>query len=300
MQPQQQLSRRQFSLLAASVALAPDAPTESLPAERVENFLAQAKVVSSKFLGVGITGTRRLTLSEGNLTHDAHFQTIDESKASFQTPRGNELNFRDTYKFNIAGYRLDRLLGLNMVPPSIERPYGGNTGSFTWWIPAALMEVDRSKRKILPPDIGLFNNQMFVLRVFDQLIFNTDRNLQNLLLTPDCKLWLIDHTRAFRLHHDIRSAKDLEKCDRRLLVALRKLETSTLKAAMNGVLRNIEIEALLKRRDKIVAEFDKKIAALGESQVMFDLPARAAEYPVDYAVNPWRSAARVRTRPMLS
>ncbi len=281
-------SRRRFCMLAAGAAVQPAAAVENLSAERVERFLAEAKVVSSRFLGVGITGTRRLTLSGGELTHDAHFQTINETKVNFETRRGNELNFRDTYKFNLAGYRLDRLLGLHMVPPSIERKHGGDTGSFTWWIPAALMEVDRARRKIQPPDTGHFNNQMLVLRVFDQLIYNTDRNLQNVLLTPDGKLWLIDHTRAFRLHPEIRSAASLDKCDRRLLDSLRKLETTSLKAAMDGALRNVEIGALLKRRDKIVAEFERKIAAVGEPQVMFDLPPRAAEYPAGYAVNPWR------------
>lgn len=287
MASQNLLSRRQFSLLAASAAAAPVAPTENLPADRVEKFLAEAKVVSSKPLSVGITGARRLTLSDGKLTHDAHFQSIDESKASFQTAMGSELNFRDTYKFNIAGYRLDRLLGLHMVPPSIERSLGGTTGAFTWWIPTALMEVDRMKRKIQPPDIDHYNQQIFVLRVFDQLIYNTDRNLQNLLLTPDCKVWMIDHTRGFRLHHDLKSVKDLDKCDRRLLATLRKLDKAALKPPLENCLRTMEMDALLRRRDKIVAAFEKRIAQMGESQIMFDLPPRPAEYPVAYATNPW-------------
>lgn len=287
MPSQNLLSRRQFSLMTASAAFAPIAPTGNLPADRVEKFLAEAKVVSTKSLKIGITGARRLTLSDGKLTHDAHFQSIDESKASFQTARGSELNFRDSYKFNIAGYRLDRVLGIHMVPPSIERSQGGTTGSLTWWIPTALMEVDRMKRKIQPPDIDHYNQQIFVLRVFDQLIYNTDRNLQNVLLTPDFKVWLIDHTRGFRLHHDLKSVKDLDKCDRRLLAAMRKLDKSTLKPAFGSCLRTIEIDALLRRRDKIVAAFERRIGEMGESQIMFDLPPRPAEYPVAYAADPW-------------
>jgi hypothetical protein len=274
--------------MAASAALAPAEPTESLPADRVEKFLSEAKVVSSKPLSVGITGTRRYTLSDGKLTHDAHFQSIDESKTSFKSPRGSEFGFRDTYKFNIAGYRLDRILGIHMVPPSIERSQGGITGSFTWWIPAALMEVDRMKRKIEPPDVHHYNQQIFVLRVFDELIYNADRNLQNQLLTPDYKVWMIDHTRGFRLHHDLKSVKDLDQCDRRLLAALRKLDKSTLKSPLENCLRAIEIDAILRRRDKIVAAFEARIAQMGESRIMFDLPPRPAEYPVAYAVNPWR------------
>jgi hypothetical protein len=40
-------------------------------------------------------------------------------RMTYQTAMGTELNFRDTWKFNVAGYKLDRLLGMNMVPVSV-------------------------------------------------------------------------------------------------------------------------------------------------------------------------------------
>ena len=99
----------------------------ALTPEQKEEFLLNAKVVSSKGIGVGINNTRRATLSDGKLTHDAHVQTVDIRKQEFKTLRGTELNFRDSYKYNIAAYRLDRLLGLNMLPVSVERKVGGDT-----------------------------------------------------------------------------------------------------------------------------------------------------------------------------
>lgn len=284
------LSRRHFSFLLASAPCALAEPSNSLSAAGVEQFLQGAKVLSSKNLGVGITGTKRLTLSDGTLTHDAHFQGVDAAQRNFQSNRGTELSFRDSYKFNVAAYRLDRMLGLNMTPPSIERGYGGTTGAYTWWIPGGLMEVDRIRRKILPPDVDYFNAQMHQLRVFDQLIFNTDRNLQNLLLTPDCKVWLIDHTRAFRLNDDLKSAKDLEKCERNLFEALKKLDSNGLKQRMEHFIRGTEISALLKRRDRIISVFEKRAAAKSEAEVFYELPLRAAEYPIETPGTPWPSA----------
>ena len=45
------------------------------------------------------------------------------------------------------------------------------------------------------------------MRVFDELIANTDRNLGNMLIDRQWKLWLIDHSRAFRLHETLPSRR---------------------------------------------------------------------------------------------
>ena len=153
---------------------------------------------------MGITNSQRATLDDGRLKHDAHIQTVDIQKASFQTATRTELNFRDSYKFNMAAYELDKLLELNMVPVSVERKVGGDMAAVTWWVDDTLMtELDRHKKKMEPPDLKTWNPQMYVCRVFDQLIYNTDRNLGNLVITKDWKIWMIDHTRAFRTMKDL-------------------------------------------------------------------------------------------------
>ena len=81
-----------------------------------ESFLMRAEVVKTKKVFTGVTGTERATLSDGSVTHDASIQSIDVSKSSHATPRGMEVNFRDYYKYNIAAYRLDRLLNLHRFP----------------------------------------------------------------------------------------------------------------------------------------------------------------------------------------
>jgi hypothetical protein len=209
-------------------------------------------------------------LSDGVLTHDASIQSIDESKARFESPMGTEINFRDSYKYNIAGYRLDRLLDLHMTPPSVERKYNGKTSSFTWWLDDVLMdEGDRYKKKINAPDPERWNCQMMIVRVFDQLIFNVDRNLQNLMIDKNWDIWMIDHTRAFRLHKSVKEPKNLVKCDRKLLEKLKALNMTQLKEVMAGYLNDLELQGLLGRRDVIVKTFESK----GES-AMYDAPRR--------------------------
>lgn len=278
-------TRRELALLAAASPLRA-AAQPSLSAAEVEKFLTEAKVDRSRAIGVGVAHTRRLTLSSGELAHDAHFQSIDEARKTFEGQRGTEINFRDTWKFNVAGYRLDRLLELHMVPPSIARGWAGQSGAFTWWIYGALMETERQKRKIKPPD-ARFNNQMHALRVFDQLIYNTDRNMQNALITPDWKLWLIDHTRAFRMYHTLLNPKVLIACDRTLFAGMKKLNVAELKSTMEGLLTDLELEGLAKRRDRIVSIFEQQCAKHGEERVFYDLIPRRAEYPVGPPPKPW-------------
>jgi hypothetical protein len=232
----------------------------------IEAFLRDAKVVKTKSTSKGITNSLRATLSDGTFTHDAQIQSIDEQKAQFTGTQGTEFNFRDTWKFNVAAYRLDRLIGLNMVPVSIPRRFRTDAAAFTWWIDDVMMdEGERLKSKTPVPSIAEWNEQMQLVRVFDQLIYNVDRNMGNLLITKDWHIWAIDHTRAFRTQEALKSAANVTRCDRQLLERLKALDKATLKREMGEYLGDWEINSLLVRRDAIVA----RLEAIGAS-ALFD------------------------------
>ena len=103
-----------------------------LTREQQEEFLRTARIVKSRGLSVGITDSRRATLTDSRITHDAHVQTVDIRKPVYTTRKGTEFNFTDSYKYNIAGYRLDKILGLGMVPVSVKRKVGGKSAAVTW------------------------------------------------------------------------------------------------------------------------------------------------------------------------
>ena len=252
---------RVFALLALALPLLPQeaaAPTQ-LSLDQKEAFLKTAKIIKARGAKKGITGTMRVTLSDGTITHDASVQKIDEEKARFETARGTEMNFRDTYKFNIAAYRLGRLIGLgDMIPPSVERPYEGTSSAWTWWVEDVLIdEGDRLKQKMDAPDKDVWGRQYHIMRVFDQFIANTDRNVQNILYDKAWRLWMIDHTRAFRAHTQVFDKKMLERCDAQLLANLKLLAEDKVKAEVGPWLRDREIKGLMARRDVIVAHFEK-------------------------------------------
>ena len=248
-------------------------PEPSPTCTEMEQFLRTAKIGNMKDLPRGVTLPKKATLDDGKRKHDASIQTVDIRKSSYQTARGTELNFRDFWGYNVAGFELAKLLDLNMVPPYVERKTGGRQASFSWWVDG-MLEVERMRSKLEPPDLTSWNRQMYVIRVFNELIYNVDANLTNFIVTPDWQLWMIDFSRAFRTHTTLLNPKNLVQCDRRLLANLRKLEAKTLeeKLVPPRYLTKMEVEGLLARRDRIVEFFDRQIAEKGESAVLFDLP----------------------------
>jgi len=245
-----------------------------LSPQEMEGFLLHAPIVATKkSASTGTTDARRVTLSDGRTTHDAQIQDVDIQKAFFDVgPKYAEVNFKDTYRYNIAAYRLSRLLGLEEVPMSVLRTVDGKPSAVTWWIDdVAMDEGARLKKKVVSPDPSRTASFTLILRVFDELIQNRDRNAGNLLWTRDWKMWMIDHTRAFRLRHDLLKPQALQRCERTLLDRMRGLTAAAVTDAMGDMLLKGEIEALMARRDALVKLFDDRVAQRGESAVLYTL-----------------------------
>jgi len=256
-------------LLSARVGAAADEP--ALTKEQMKQFLLTAKVIKSGPAHKGITHTLRLTLTDGTITHDAHFQPIDEHAMNKELASGRrEMNFVDSYKYNIAAYELAAMLGLDdMVPVYVQRKYAGDMGSFGWWLPVKMDEADRVKQKIPVPDPDSWDKQMYRVRVLDQLVYDTDANLTNVQIGEDWKIYRIDFSRAFRLEKNLQRPQDLVRCDRQLFTKLKAVDGNELAVRTKGFLTKQEVQAVMTRRDKIVDHFQKQIAEKGENEILY-------------------------------
>jgi hypothetical protein len=263
-----------LTLFAATVAVAGQGKaltSSQLTPSEMEAFLLQAKIVDIREAGGGVTGSQRATLTDGMFTHDVHIQSVDIMKPVLKVGQYTELNFKDTYRFNIAGYRLARLLGINVVPMSVERIVNGDVAAVTWWVDDVQMdERERMKRKTMGPEPARTSNQLQLMYIWDELIQNRDRNQGNILWTNDWTMWLIDHTRAFRLGDELRKPEELRRIDRGLLARLKGLTEDSVAKAVADALHKSEQEAVLRRRDRIVKLFEERVAKVGDAAVFID------------------------------
>ena len=249
------------------------AVTPVLSDAAIEAFLTKAKVVSLRDIGTGTTRSRRATLSDGTLTHDAHVQVVDEQKTDRASRTVTDRTFLDSYRYNIAAYRLARHVGLRNVPPSVERVVDGSRAAVTWWIDDVLMdEKERKEKNTTGPDPVRTGRLIRVMHIWDELIHNTDRNQGNIIWARDWSLWLIDHTRSFQPIDELMKPGEVIACEASLLTALRGLTEAGISKAVGDSLTRPEIRATLKRRDLIVKQLDALIAKNGEAAVIFKLP----------------------------
>lgn len=239
------------------------------------DFLRNAKVVSETRLGGGINFPRKCLLEKDGVTAEAVFRDVNEEREPTSGGGRNELFFKDSYIFEPAAYELAMMLGMDNVPPATLRKVDRSNGSIQIFIENAITERKQVEENLKPPDDQEWKKQVQMMNVFDALIYNVDRNRGNIVITPDWRLWMIDHTRAFRRLPTLQDANSINQCERGLYQKLKTLDDKEIKARLKDYLTTFEMESLLKRRKLLVERIDKLIAEKGEGQVLYDFVWRA-------------------------
>lgn len=266
---------RYFAVFMVIAILAPVLFTPELVAQNaiqsaeLEQFLAHAKITALKAIGTGVTLPHKATLELDGTVKYGVWKTIDDKAAVKQLDRGVELEFQDSWRTEVAAYELDKLIGLGMVPTTVERIFDGKHGSIQFWVDSKMSEAQRLEKKITPPNPERWNLEVQKTRLFDNLIYNTDRNLNNLLITEDFQIRLIDHSRTFRPFAHLKEPKGLTRFSKSLLESLRELNEPVLKEHLGKYITGYQIQGILKRRDAILALADKLVKEKGETAVIY-------------------------------
>jgi len=239
-----------------------------------EDFLATAEVVAEEQMSSrrAVTSPWVLTLKKGDVT----------SRALWKNPEGRMGGFIEGWRFEIAAYRIDKLLDLDMVPPTVERRFRENRGSCQMWVENCLSLKDKEAQNIRQPPIKNIplNRATYLQRMFDNLIANEDRHKGNILYTPDWRMILIDHSRSFRTGGTFTkklinsassqgSPKLMSELPRTVVEKLKGLTAEKVKEAVGEYLNDKEVEAILIRRDLILAEIDRLVKLNGEENVLY-------------------------------
>ena len=264
-----------IALLAACLTAAAAAQNtdEAFQGQKPERFLSEAHVGRIEDIDVGVTRPQRVTLELDGFTHLAAFKTVDEAPK----PGGTRMDdgtviasLQDSFRLEIAAYVVDRIIGLGMVPATIERRIRGYSGSLQWWVDG-MTENERIEARLIPPDIGAWNQDVQKFLLFDELICNIDRNRGNLIIDDDFHILLIDHSRSFPNFTELRHPERLKRFSRTLLEGLGRLELDDLKERLGKprYLLDGQIAAILARRDLIVELARQRVAELGEDAVLY-------------------------------
>jgi hypothetical protein len=238
----------------------------------VEQFLRESKMVAKEKIPIGITKPMKITLENNGVKIYAKFSSVDQAGQNEKLADGStEMYFLDSYKSDLAAYELSKLLGMNSVPPAIERQIDRTDGIVQIWIEdLTSYKTWLEEGNTGQPSSVYLKRQVKDMRTFDLLIRNSDRHQANIMWDPKDNLWLIDHTRSLARNAEIRKGEDFEGCSRDLYNAIKGLDAKEVKKQLKPFLGTFEINALMKRRDKLVKLIDKEIGKKGEDKVLFN------------------------------
>ena len=195
---------------------------------------------------------------------EAVFKSVETRFGDYSFHGEKAPTFRDSWKHEVAAYRFDRLLGLRIVPPTVERKLGGKRGSLQAWAERPLTRFSQGPP---PEDPGRAEAFLHAQRFFDYLIFNTDRHVRNVLLGPDWRPVAIDQSIAF--HPFLRPYRPLYRFPRGPVEALERLDARALKERLGRYLEKDEIQGLLDRRALLLA-LVRAARAEGREDAFFD------------------------------
>ncbi len=251
--------------------------TDEEVAERAkwEDFLQNAEIVGGEqpFSDrEAVTKPWRLTLEKDGVTKNAIWKNCE----------GRMKGFVENWRWEIAAYLLDNHLGVNMVPPTVEKRYQDDRGSCQLWVDAMMSLKEKYEKDIKTPSYKVFNwnRALYLQRAFDNLIANEDRHQNQYLITEDWRMILIDHSRSFRtsgkyakkLIYDENYKEGprlMKQLPRVFVEKLKALTPETIKGVIGEYLTDKEIEFVLIRRDLILEWLEKEIKKEGEDKVLY-------------------------------
>lgn len=250
-------------------------PEELAERSNWEKFLQESEIVSSSKdfdKRLAVTEPWTLVLEKDGITR----------RALWKNPEGRLKGFIDNWKYEIAAYRLDKLLELNMVPPTVEKRFQGNRGSCMLMLENVITLRTKQEETIKAPSYRIepLNKATYLQRAWDNLIANVDRNIGDILYTEDWRMILVDHSRSFRSSKKYTKnlifdenykggPKLMKRLPKVFVEKLKSLNFEQIKDAIGEYLTEDEINAVLTRRDLILDWLDKRIKKLGEEEVLY-------------------------------
>jgi hypothetical protein len=226
-----------------------------------EDFLRTAEIERVESFKAGVTGhTKHVFFKPGGL--------VPEGAMRDQRPGRYKGTF-ESYKSEAAAYKLDRMLGMDMVPPTVERTYNSQPVTVQLFVKNARMLKDVNAQKAEDPDGDRWNRQLHRVYLFDNLVADIDENQTNLLFDPEWSFIKIDCSRCFtnKRTQPFEIGKTLNQIDRPFFERVKALDKAKVQQEMGDLVEVGAVDALMRRRDDIVKAFEKLARQTDEADV---------------------------------
>lgn len=258
------MRRRIGTALGLAFGLFPPlaAAGQDLAGEAAEKFLRTAAVVGvEKDAQSGRTLPWLVTLEKNGRSMRAVFKYVHR-------PRPHPL--AHSYRYELAAYELSKILGLVIVPPTVERTVDGVRGALQVYAEDCISEHDLERSDRTPPDPGDLRERLDSIRLFEALSGDACGDKDDTLIHTDTwRVCRVDFAEAFPLSPELSEDCALERCPRSLYQRMRQMEPASTRRKLRSWLSRAEVEALCGRKSRILALLDEKIRARGEAAVLF-------------------------------
>lgn len=228
-------------------------------------FMRTADVIDEKDIGTGVNRSVRVTLEQNSVRAHAIFREVDRRERGVTIGRAHYQFFADSYLFECAAYELAKKIGLDRVPPTVLRKIERRSGSLQIWLEDAL---DEDHDTFAPPSPLDWAQRVWDMHLFDNLVYNIDRNPGNMLVDEDYRLWMIDHTRGFQAKRGLLNDR-VVRVRRAVWDRLTALTDDELKDTVRDYLTFTELGSLVERRKALQAYVDELVLERGEDAVFY-------------------------------
>ncbi|MGB9005579.1 MAG: hypothetical protein WCB96_07645, partial [Candidatus Aminicenantales bacterium] len=242
-------------LLSAGICLSLACRPRTMPlpptsSDLLERFLQRAPVTAAdKGLELGRSGAWLVTLNDGKKEQRALFKSVRRPRPTLMP---------DSYTYELAAYELDKLLGLELVPITVERQIDGRSGSLQLFLEGVETEKSRLRKNLQPLDLQAYQDQLEDITLLENLTCTPRQDLGDILIQPDTwRVWRVDFAEAFMPATELQPERLIRRASRKFVNALRNLDKALARRRLARYLNASEMEALFKRLQLILDEIDR-------------------------------------------
>lgn len=227
-----------------------------------EEHLRTAPIITvAKTESTGRTSAWKVYLDGGRIASRAIFKYVNRQRPTL---------LPSSYRYELAAYELSKLLGMTLIPPTVEREIEGMKGSLQCYCEGVITERARRHKGLSPSNVTKLQDAFSEVAILENLTCNPREDASDILIdTSDWTVWRVDFSEAFAPETTLMAESPFSRCSKGLFQKLKTLTDEELVACLGTYLNDDEIKAFLVRKRLVVDKLESLIKEKGEAAVLF-------------------------------